>query len=368
MAQYSESVLCEAKPQIETETGLIRGVKILGENSVNGRRYPRSVREKARAKYEGARVNVDHPVKGESVERSFRDWVGNIENVRVESDGTFGDLRLRKQHPDFSSIVEAAESFHKHFGLSHVAECDSKRVGGVSEVTEIRDVISVDIVTDPATTKGLTESRNRRMAAKPRTIKQVAEGLAESPIRTVLMEMAAEGTMADAIVEPPAAEAEPEPVDQETVAALVAAIKALLSARYEGKSTGDEGKTNQPPAEGGAKQEPPPMAESKEVAERLAALEAENRSVKARNLLIESNREATDIRVKSLAAAESDADRKALLESWPVKAESNVRESRRPGSSPPASGDGGSAKDGQALFKEHVERSKAARERRLAAR
>jgi hypothetical protein len=154
----TERVSTGSKPQVDRDTGIIRGVKILGERSVNGRRYSRDVRERARTKYEGRKANIDHPGRNEPVDRSFRDWVGTIENVQVQSDGTYADLRLRKKHAEYESILEAAEHFWKDFGMSHVAECDSKRIGGCDEVIEIVEVFSVDIVGAPATVANLYES------------------------------------------------------------------------------------------------------------------------------------------------------------------------------------------------------------------
>ena len=46
---------------VEREAGVVRGVKILGLTSRNGRVYPAAVLEQARGLYEGAKVNVNHP-------------------------------------------------------------------------------------------------------------------------------------------------------------------------------------------------------------------------------------------------------------------------------------------------------------------
>lgn len=55
-----------------------------------------------------------------------------------------------------------------------------------------------------------------------------------------------------------------------------------------------------------------------ELKEQLEKLSAANTSARqARQLLESRNREATDIRVRSLMRCETDADREALIESWP---------------------------------------------------
>lgn len=361
--QYTESVFCEAKPVIAD--GVIRGVKILGEHSVNGRRYGKAVREKARAKYEGARVNVDHPQKGASPERSFRDWVGVIENVQVRADGSYGDLRLRQEHSDYKSIVEAAEKFWKDFGLSHVADCESKRIGDTDEITDIVEVFSVDIVTDPATTKGLTESRDRRMK---KTVKQLAESLpADNTVRKLLMEMDSGGyDIGSLAVDEPAGVADPS-INSELVAALTKTNEMLLMVLAKGKAQATPAPTpnpepdpmaNEQKPEGEEEKKPfPPTAEAKQLADKIAILEA-------KNLLLESGIEASDVRVKALARAE-ESDRKALLESWPAKA-ANTRESRgeRPDRSPPANDSHGKQTDPEAIFEARQKKLDKIREQR----
>lgn len=147
--------------RVDHEAGIIRGAKLVGIVSDNNRRYPLATLKAARHLYEGARVNVDHPPSARSLERSFTDWAGVVENVRVGADGLYGDLRLRKEGPSYHALMEAAERFPESFGLSHVASGDCRKVGGIEEVTEISEVVSVDVVTEPATTAGLFESRRR---------------------------------------------------------------------------------------------------------------------------------------------------------------------------------------------------------------
>lgn len=371
VARYSESVFCESKPRIED--GVIHGVKILGESSVNQRRYSKAVREAARDKYEGARVNIDHPKKGESVDRSFRDWVGVIENVQVRRDGTFGDLRLRQEHSEYKAIVEAAEKFWRDFGLSHVADCESRRVGGVDEVTEIVEVFSVDIVTEPATTKGLTESRNRDMA-KPnekKTVKQVAESLpADHGVRKLLMEMDSGGyDLGSLAVEEPVTPSDPS-INAELVAALTKTNEMLLMVLAKGKAQAPPAAGNNPPPN----QENPPVANDPNKPaedpekEKMAAMEAKLARFEVKELFTESGREPKKEWVDAAVRMEENA-RKTFVESLP-KHEANTRESRgsRPAASPPAntSGGGSDADEGLKIFEARQKRNKELREARTA--
>lgn len=388
--RYTESVLCcESKPRIAD--GVIHGVKILGENSVNKRRYSKAVREAAKDKYEGAKVNIDHPKKGESVERSFRDWVGVLENVQVRRDGTFGDLRLRQEHNEFKAIIEAAEKFWCDFGLSHVANCESRNVGGVDEVTEIVEVFSVDIVGDPATTNGLMESRNRDMAKGKKTVKQVAESLPEThPARKIMLEACAHKTVMEMMggdydmgslgIEEPAAAAGGGVSDQlasEAMAALTETNKALLAVLSKAKPAAPGGAppTNNPPGN----QEIPPVAtdpnkpaadpEADKEKDKFAAMESKLARMEVKTLLLESDREANEVWIEAAANIDDSAKRKAFVESLP-KRNGNTRESRgsRPDISPPATtSEGRKQRTPEEIYESRREKNKQLRESRQAA-
>lgn len=73
--------------------------------------------------------------------------------------------------------------------------------------------------------------------------------------------------------------------------------------------------------------------------EKLAfeSLKQQNAELTAKNLLLESGRDATAVRVKALARETDDKARKELLESWPLKAQANGEpDPERPERSPAA--------------------------------
>src|ERR1700734_12585 len=77
---------------------ILRRVKILGYESVNRRRYtPQAVRQDIRL-YEGI-----------------------MENITVNEDGMFGDLRFNPEHADARSVRWFAENMPDALGLSHNA-------------------------------------------------------------------------------------------------------------------------------------------------------------------------------------------------------------------------------------------------------
>jgi hypothetical protein len=149
---------------VDREKGIIKGVKIIGFNSQNGRKYTPEALKEAVPMYEGIKVNIDHPESGPTQQRSSHDRFGKFINVRFqENEGVFGDLLYLKNHPLAESVCEAAEreELNDVFGMSHNAQgegmVDKKNVFVVSKITEVRHV---DLVADPATTKSLTESQS----------------------------------------------------------------------------------------------------------------------------------------------------------------------------------------------------------------
>lgn len=147
---------------VDREKGVIRNVRICGETSMNGRKYPPTVLRRDFPKYENAKVYFDHSRQGE---RSVRDVAGWLSDVKPDTDGIpRGNLNLYLTDPNSGKVLEAAERNPNQLGLSHVAECKSEFKGGVEVIESIESVISVDIVTDPATNRGLFESKGNPVA------------------------------------------------------------------------------------------------------------------------------------------------------------------------------------------------------------
>jgi hypothetical protein len=145
-----------ARAAVDREHGVIRGVKLCGGTSANGRDYPPEVFRRDVGKYEGAAIYADHG-RDRSVDRKL----GWIESPRVDADGTpRGDAHLLKTHPLYDRVMEAAERNPALFGFSHVALCETSfGPDGRERVDGLRAVESVDLVAEPATTKGIFEDR-----------------------------------------------------------------------------------------------------------------------------------------------------------------------------------------------------------------
>jgi hypothetical protein len=137
---------------------VVRNVKVLGIKSRNGREYPLNVMAKARDLYEGKPVNLDHPKPNQEM-REFTERFGRITNVRMGKDGLYADMTYNPAHPLAKAFDWWVKNDPNAVGLSHNATARIQRNReGKDEVTEIIEVESVDLVADPATTKGLLES------------------------------------------------------------------------------------------------------------------------------------------------------------------------------------------------------------------
>lgn len=137
---------------------VIRGVKVLGQVSKNGRRYTHGAIVEAAGTYAGKRINLDHPDGHPNKTRSVKDLFGWLENVRADGDCLRGDLTYNPAHPFAPTVKWLAENRPGEIGLSHNAVGQGETRGGVFVVEKIVEVRSVDLVVDPATTKGLFEA------------------------------------------------------------------------------------------------------------------------------------------------------------------------------------------------------------------
>lgn len=154
-----ERIQTNTTGKIDHANGIIRGVKILGKVSKNGREYSEAAMKQAVGLYEGTRVNFDHPDKATpNASRSVKDWIGELRNVSKKGDGVYGDLHLIKSHPHAAAVMEAAEKFPTKFGLSHNAVGPTRRDGNKTIVEGLQSVRSVDLVQNPATNNSLFES------------------------------------------------------------------------------------------------------------------------------------------------------------------------------------------------------------------
>lgn len=144
--------------RVDRDAGVIRGVKLLGLTSRNGRRYRENALIEAVALYEGAKVNINHPKGHPLAPRDYQDRLGLVRGVQFRpGEGLFGDLHFNPQHALSEQLVWDAEHAPQNVGMSHNVLARTKQNGNETTVEAITKVQSIDLVADPATTSGLYE-------------------------------------------------------------------------------------------------------------------------------------------------------------------------------------------------------------------
>ena len=283
---------------IDTEAGVVRGVRILGPESKNGRRYSPAAINAAAKLYEGTPVNVDH--SRESADRPVADAFGWLKSVEVREGAVFGDLHYLRSHPQAPLLIEVAQRNPNRLGLSHHAEGTVRMDGGKTIVETVERVHSVDLVQTPATNAGLFESEGAMQDGEKKPMMEADEFRAK-----VMEAMDGEGDMAAKI---------------EALKKILAAMEAPAESP---KIEVEMGEGEKPMAESLSKV----MSKLDQLLEAFGGIKADH---DARSLLESSGREVTRERVAALLAVDA-GKRSALLESWPVSSRA-----ARPAASPPA--------------------------------
>jgi hypothetical protein len=164
--------------RVDRESGVIRGVKILGLKSRNGRTYAPEALAAAAALYDNAKVNVNHPQGHPAAPRDYRDRLGQIRGVALRpGEGLFGDLHFNPKHALAEQLLWDASHAPENVGLSHNVAARTSRQGGQTVVEAILTVQSVDLVADPATTRGLYESASGMATAQNEQLREALTGL-----------------------------------------------------------------------------------------------------------------------------------------------------------------------------------------------
>ena len=159
--------------RVDTEKGIIYGVKFLGEISSHGREYPFEMRQRALKLFENRPSYANHPAKpGDS--RDVRTLIGWTKNPENRADGVYGEWHYLKNDPLGAKVAEAAERNPSVLGFSQVADVKQRLVGSRKVVESIDFVDSVDLVAEGATTKGIFESKDPPMQ---KTFKQFLSSL-----------------------------------------------------------------------------------------------------------------------------------------------------------------------------------------------
>lgn len=129
-------------------------VKLCGLESLNGRVYTQECLTSATPLYEGVPVYVNHD---KSKPRLLEDRWGTVTKPHMKADGLYGTIEYLQSHP-MTPVLEEAEAAGMNIGMSHVVMAQSREGSeGIEEVFQIDSVKSVDVVSEPATTKTFHE-------------------------------------------------------------------------------------------------------------------------------------------------------------------------------------------------------------------
>lgn len=163
---------------VDRENRIVSNVALTGLHSRNGHRYLQETLEAAVSLYEQKPVFLDH---GKASERSTWDLVGSIQNPRFVEGRIRGEIQVLETTAGdtFLSLVEGSPL---HVGMSQVVVV--QRGSDPQVIEKIIEVISVDVVVNPATTKTFQESfspwdqlakENQRLESELRELRESHE-------------------------------------------------------------------------------------------------------------------------------------------------------------------------------------------------
>lgn len=158
---------------VDRQANIIRGVKILGLTSQNGRNYLPETLRRALSLYEAAPVYFNHPPKNSTADRPYEDRFGETCNVRLTESGIYGDVKFNPKHPRAEQVLFDIENNTSKVGFSPDHYGDGPMRNGRRIVESISRVKSIDIVANPATNRSFSESEGDHDM-------ELAEQLAES--------------------------------------------------------------------------------------------------------------------------------------------------------------------------------------------
>lgn len=178
--------------KINKDSNRISGLAILRERSANstfaegnGRRYSRKALEAVAQFANGARAYLDHEItKRGPGTRSVKDFLGTFSNGRIDGSVVRGDLTFIETQKPF--ITAIAEQMPDGIGLS-IHAFGPSRLDRTMKEEVVEDVVllkSIDLVSSPASTINLFESRDNELTDEEH--RQVREDSDEYELREAL--------------------------------------------------------------------------------------------------------------------------------------------------------------------------------------
>lgn len=148
---------------VDRDKRIVQNVCLLSPNSKNGYSYSSKAIQEATPKYDGKPVYLDHAENPSK--RSIRALAGRVVNPRIVEGKPYGDVKARRGSAgdEFLNIAEdqLEDATFTGVGMSHVVQGRKSKDGRIVE--SIEKVISIDLVTGPATTTNLRESEDEQV-------------------------------------------------------------------------------------------------------------------------------------------------------------------------------------------------------------
>jgi len=162
------TILIESTParlgRINRDAGVITGATMIGatsSNGVGGRRYSVAALKKIASMSEGLPGFLNHVAPSEAFKpRPVQDIAVRWHNVRFDPTNhrVVGDMHVLPHHKEL--VFGLAEQFGDRIGNSLVSKGSVRQEANGEVVDDILAVRSADIVSDPASTKGLFEGKS----------------------------------------------------------------------------------------------------------------------------------------------------------------------------------------------------------------
>lgn len=145
------------KENLDFENGIIKNISLLSTVSENKRTYSVDVLRECIELAEDVKVFTDHPKEGNEL-RSVKDLIGKVTEVYLDEEDNIlrGNLHIKRSLKE--DLFDIAENMPDVVGMSinalgSVVTSDK----GYDVVEKIIKIMSIDLVTDPATTKSFFE-------------------------------------------------------------------------------------------------------------------------------------------------------------------------------------------------------------------
>ena len=163
LIEYSPSGTVKTA-KINRELRVLEGTTLISgrsENGKKGRVYPESTLRKIASMAEGLPAYLNHTTPDLAFKpRPVQDLIGRHRNVRYDAaSGTVkSDLHIAEHQAPL--VFSLAEKFGDHIGNSLVSRGLVQMEGETEVVKDVLALRSADLVSDPASTKGLFESKD----------------------------------------------------------------------------------------------------------------------------------------------------------------------------------------------------------------